>query len=107
MPRPTRQTQMNNARIEAEKKEAEALGEIRTLMTNVHNGMTIERRLVDMLRELPENSASFIQVLNVALGNIRKLNTNYLYQEHSLLETLVPIEEPDTTEEVEIVDDEE
>ena len=108
----TRQTAASKAQQQKEmeqaaNREAELMLEIRDAMGNVHEGISLEHKVAELISTIPNNtSPMYVQILNVALGNIRKLNTNFLYKEHSVLESIIPLTEIDNTEEYDEESDE-
>lgn len=105
-----RQTAANKAQQQKEienaaNREAELMLEIRDAMGNVHEGIRLEHAVAELITSISNStSPMYVQILNVALGNIRKLNTNFLYKEHTVLESIIPLTEMGTEEEIENAD---
>lgn len=90
----TRAPRQNKAEQEAQERantEAQLMLEIRENMANIREGINLENILTTVIEKLPEvMSLQYRQILTIALGNVRKLNTNFLYREHSILAQLIP-----------------
>lgn len=90
--------------IQEPSEDEKLMAEIREVMSNVRDGVSLENTLTTLIEKLPESlSPQYRQILTIALGNVRKLNTNFLYREHSILTQIIP----ETDEGVELDEDDE
>lgn len=86
--------------IQEPSEDEKLMAEIREVMFNVREGVSLENTLTNIIEKLPESlSPQYRQILTIACGNVRKLNSNFLYREHSILTQIIP--ETDSDEDVE------